>query len=223
MYAAQDREPLPEISPPPKALSGGPPPNDFVTLEVRETDLVLTNISDRPINAWIVKTVVRSSQGHEAYMEYGKDAYRSSMFPGGEEELLEPGESVTIEKGEAPWIREDLRGPGSGVFYEVGAVTFEGGDAAGDPDVLDTLFTGRVEDARVALRAIQASATATARDAGVLDDLPQEYRSMLQRYASREEALYAIYQEAWEDYKAALANLRPEDLAELPQPEEVLQ
>lgn len=198
-------------------------PEDIVRLEVRENDLLLTNISDRPVNAWVVKQVVRSSRGYEAYTSLGVDVFRSPKFPGGEERLLQPGESVTLEKGEEPWIREDHRGPGSGVFYEVGAVTFDGGEAVGDPEILDRVFERRLDLARSALKAMALTASAESGDFTELEELPPLYRGRLESFENREEAIRVVYDEAWTDYEWTVRNLRPSDLAQLPAREEVLQ
>jgi hypothetical protein len=208
---------------PPRRAEIVPPsaPDDFVRLDVREDDLLLTNISERPINAWVVKQVVRSSQGYEAYTTLGVDAFRSPKFPGGEERLLQPGESVTLEKGEEPWIREDHRGPGSGVFYEVGAVTFDGGEAVGDPEIVDRIFGRRLDLAKTALKALEVTAAVEAGDTPDLDELPPQYRGRLEFFASREQAVRAIHDEAWADYEWTVRNLRPGDRVQLPSPEEV--
>lgn len=224
LHAAQAEEPVPEITPPRSAgLSEGPSPHDFVELEVREAELVLTNTSDRAINAWSVKTVVRSSQGYEAYSTFGVDAYRSPMFPGGQEKLLQPGESITIDKGEEPWIREDHRGPGSGVFYEVGALTFEGGESVGDAEIVDRIFESRLQQAKAALKALQVTSSAKVGESEVLANLPKQYRSNLDFYSSSTQAVRAIYHQAREDYRVAIENLRPEDLDRLSSLEEVVQ
>lgn len=195
-------------------------PEEFVRLEVRETDVVLTNTSDRPINAWVVKKVVRSSQGYEAYATLGVDAYRAPILPS-DEDLFLPGESVTFEKGEEPWLREDHRGPGSGVYFEVGALTFEGAEAVGDPEVVDGIFQRRLDLAKAALAALQATASAQSGAPGALEGLPEAYRPHLDLHTTHDEAVQAIRSEAWEDYSIAVANLRPQDLAELPSAEEV--
>lgn len=195
-------------------------PDEFVQLEVGETEVVLTNTSDRPINAWVVKKVVRSSQGYEAYATLGVDAYRAPILPT-DEDLLLPGESVTFEKGEEPWLREDHRGPGSGVYFEVGALTFHGAEAVGDAEVVERIFERRLEWAKAALAALQATESAQSGDPDALEGLPEAYRPQLDLYTTRDEAVEAIRSNAWEDYSIAVANLRPKDLAELPSGEEV--
>lgn len=225
VQAAQDADPLPEISPPRSAsLSAGPSVEDFAHLEVREDELVLTNISDRPFTAWGVKTVLRSSQGNEASGYTMTDAYRAPIRSSGEEGLLQPGESVSFPKGAKPWLREDHRGPGAGVYYEIGVLTFEGGDAVGDSKLVERIFSDRLKEARSALKAIEVAHAAASAEAGkavVLDDLPAEYRRYLDIYANQEEALFAVRNEALEEYSLAVDNLRLKDLAELPLPAEV--
>lgn len=222
VHSAQDADPLPEISPPRSAsLSTGPSVEDFAHLEVREDELVLTNVSDRPFTAWGVKTVIRSSQGYEAWGSQFTDAYRSPILSSGEKGLLQPGESVSFPKGEKPWLREDHRGPGAGVYYEVGVLTFAGGDAVGDPKLVDRIFQARLEKAHSALEALKVAGAAEQGEAFEVNNLPSGYHRFLRLHTSREAALGAVQAKALDEYFLAVANLRPQDLDELPLPEEV--
>lgn len=220
--SAMQMEPLPLIPPPSKSTSKGPSPEDFARLEIRETEFVLTNISDRTINAWVIKIVRRSSQGRESRGAVLTDAYRSANQPIGQERLLHPGESVSIEKGEQPPLGGDYRGPGAGVYYAIGALTFEGGEAVGDPQLVDDIFESRLEWARSALKALELVevAASAAPKPVVLDELPARFGRYLDLYANRAEALRAIHNEALEEYGIAVANLRPQDVENLPQLEE---
>lgn len=216
VHAAQAEELVPEVPPPRSAeLSEGPSPEDFVTLEVRESDLVLTNTSDRPIVAWTVRTVVRISEGNEGWSGTGEDRFRYSLLPEGEEGLLRPGESVVLQKGAEPWVREDLKGPDFGVYYDVGALVFENAEWTGVPEVVDRIFETRLELARKALQALEVTESAKAADGMTIEDLPRGYRRNLDSYASLHEAARAIHARAREDYRVAVANLRLEDLAQL--------
>lgn len=197
-------------------------PEDYVRLEVREDDLLLTNVSDRPIVAWNVKHVVRNRDGNEGYTSIAQDYFRSPMFPAGYDKLFLPGESMTLEKSGEPWIREDYRDQGWHTFYEVGALVFEAGEAVGDPEIIERFFELRIDTARDALQALRVMARIEDGERGAVDELPETYRRNLDFYPTREESLTAIESSAWNDYRQALAHLRPRDLEGLPTPAEVL-
>lgn len=206
---------LDERSSPAADLSNPASPEDFVTLEVRETDLVLTNISDRPIVAWMVRQVLRITRDNEGWTGIGEDHFRHSLFPDGDEGLLQPGESIVLDRPEDPWVREDAKGPEFAVYYDVGALVFENAEWVGRPEVADRIFNTRLDVARTALEALEVANAAEAGNVGVLEDLPTRYRGRLDLHPSRVEALRAIRDEAREDYQVALGNLRAEDLARL--------
>lgn len=197
-------EELPSPSPP------QPSPADFTSLVEHPDTLVLTNTSDRPIIAWMVRTVTRSSQGYEAKSQQGTDAYRAAIFPHGEVQgTLEPGESVTIPKPR-PWLREDHRGPGASVRHYVGLVVFEETEAYGDSDLIENLFERRRAFAREAVEALDA----LERDPDKIREMPM-YRNVFSHFTDRGEALAEIRRRATEDYRLTVSYLRPQDLVVL--------
>lgn len=209
----------PAEEPSPPAPERGAPAvgnwQDFVRLEVKDKELVLTNISDRPIVAWMVRTVVHVDEEHEAWSGTGEDHFRYTLSPDGRDRLFLPGASKTIPRGEEPWTREDLKGPEYRVYYDLGALVFEGAEWVGQPKVADRIFQGRLKEARAALAVLEM----TASDMDEPGDLSERYKRLMQSElsvaSSREEALKALRQEAWEDYQVAVTNLRPEDVARL--------
>lgn len=194
------------------ALAEEPPqqrpstPQMYTKLVQLPDKLVMTNTSDRPIVAWMIRTVTRSSKGYEAISESGTDKYRNALFPGGTDEFLQPGESVTIEKPNV-WLREDHRGQGAGTRHYVGMIVFENNEAVGDADLVEQTFERRLDEAREAAAALHALDVAPAR----LRDLPM-YKRILEQYAERDEALEEIRRSARENYRIAVDHLRPQDL-----------
>lgn len=183
-------------------------PESFTKLVEHPDALELVNVSDRPIVAWMVRTVTRSSQGHEAKTSTGVDAFRDELLPTGTTSgTLLPGQSVTMDKPQ-PWLREDHRGPGSGVRHYVGLVALDDGQVVGDADLIERLFERR--------RALAAQATAALdaleRDPAKLRDLPM-YSDLFSYFDDEEEALAEIRRRAQEDYRATIDHLRPQDLA----------
>lgn len=191
---------------------------DFVQLEVRDKELVLTNVSDRPIVAWIVRQVTRIAEGNEGYLYLSNDAFGHSLIPDGYERLLDPGESVTLERPGDPWIRPDLKGPEYLVYYDVGALVFESAEWVGVPRDIDRIFERRLEVAWDALTALDVIGSGGEE----LDRLPRTYQLRLEQFASRSDGLGALLAEARESYENAIANLRPEDVAKLPRLEEAI-
>lgn len=201
--AARPVPPLEEPSPRPQST-----PESFTKLVEHPDTLEIVNISDRPIFAWTVQTVTRSSQGYEAKSGIGVDAIRADLLPTGDNDgVLLPGASVTIEKPR-PWLREDHRGPGSGVRHYVGLVAFEDDQAFGDADLIERLFERRREAARQAAAALDA----LERDPAKLHELPL-YSNVFDYFSDREQALAEIGRRAREDYQLNLRHLRPQDLA----------
>lgn len=186
---------------------------DFVQLEVRDQELVLTNVSDRTIVAWTVRQVTRISRGNEGYGSITVDFADYPLIPDGQEKLLLPGKSVTLERPPDPWIRPDLKGPEYEVYYDVGALVFEEAEWVGVPSFVDRIFEARLEAARSAVTALEVIASG----AEGLEDLPERYRWRLQEAGSRSDALRAIEEEARASLEVAVANLRPQDLDKLPQ------
>ena len=191
---------------------------DFVQLEVRDTELVLTNISNRAIVAWSVRQVTRITEGNEGYGAVSTDALGYQRKPDGYEDLLHAGESVTLQRPEDPWIRPDLKGPEYAVYYDVGALVFENAEWVGVPEVIDRIFEYRLKIARDALTALELIASGDEE----LDELPESYHRRLRQFVNQADGLRAILGEARESYENAIANLRPEDLATLPRLEERL-
>jgi hypothetical protein len=191
---------------------------DFVTLEVGEDELVLTNVSDRPIVAWTVRQVTRITEGNEGYGSITVDAADYPLIPGGYDELLLPGESVTLERPAEPWIRPDLKGPEYLVYYDVGALVFENSDWVGAPKFADRIFEGRLKAAERALVALEVIAAGSEN----LNGLPERYRRRLSEFPSREDALRTIQEEARQSLEVMVSSLRPEDLAKLPRLKERL-
>ena len=192
--------------------------HDFAQLEIREKELVLSNVSDRTIVAWTVRQVTRITEGNEGYSSITVDSADYPLIPNGHERLLLPGESVTLERPVDPWIREDLKGPEYAVYYDVGALVFEDAEWIGVPKFVDRIFEARLEAARRALIALEVIAEGTED----LKGLPERYRPWLEEAGSRSEALRAIHQAASKSLELAVSNLRPEDLAKLPGLEERL-
>lgn len=191
---------------------------EFVDLEVRDQEFVLTNISDRPIVAWTVRTVVRVTRGNEGWSGNTQDHAGYRLVPAGYEGLLHPGESVSIPRSAGkPWTRPDLKGPEYAVYHDVGALVFENAEWVGVPEVIDHIFDHRLEAARDALTALEVIDSADPD----LDRLPKRYQHTLRHFASRPEGLRAILGDARESYQNAVANLRPEDLACLQRKEDV--
>lgn len=187
-----------------------PTPESFIKLVEHPDTLELTNISDRPIVAWMVCTVTRSSQGPEARTATGVDAIRDELLPTGTTDgTLLPGASVTVERPK-PWLREDHRGPGSSVRHYVGLVALEDDQAFGDADLIEGLFERR----RAAAREAAAALDALERDPTKLRDLPM-YRDVFNYFHDHEKALAEIRRRARQDYQLTLDHLRPEDLAVL--------
>jgi hypothetical protein len=184
---------------------------EFVELEVRDEELVLTNVSDRPIVAWSVRKVTRITEGNEGWGGLTKDALGYALEPDGYESLFLPGETVTLDRPGEPWIRPDLKGPEYLVYYDVGALVFENAEWVGVPEVVDRIFEYRLEVARDALTALEMIDSANPD----IDRLPKRYQHILRQFASRADGLRAILGEARESYQNAVANLRPEDLASL--------
>ncbi|HSL84422.1 MAG TPA: hypothetical protein VLF66_16740 [Thermoanaerobaculia bacterium] len=214
LYAAQAAEQAQSVSPDRVAdLSATASWEDFVTLEVGEDELVLTNVSDRPIVAWSVRQVTRISEGNEGWGGLRKDSFGYAQEPGGYDDLLLPGESVTLERPPDPWIRPDLKGPEYLVYYDVGALVFENAEWVGVPEVVDRIFDYRLKVARDAVTAIEVLDSTTP----ALERLPEPYQNTLRRFASRADGVRAVLEEARIDYESAVANLRPEDLAKLPE------
>lgn len=186
----------------------GPALESFIELVEHPDTLELTNISDRPIVAWMVCTIARSSQGPEAKTAVGVDAIRDELLPPGTTDAtLLPGASVSIERPK-PWLREDHRGPGSGVRHYVGLVAFEDDRAFGDADLIEGLFERRRALAREAAAALDA----LDRDPAKLRDLPM-YRGVFDHISDEQKALAEIRRRARQDYRLTLDHLRPEDLA----------
>lgn len=183
-------------------------PESFIRLTEHPDTLEVTNISHRPIVAWMVRTVTRSSQGYEATTGSGVDAFRDQLLPTGTTRgTLLPGASVSIEKPR-PWLREDHRGPGSSVRHYVGLVVLEDLQAFGDADMIERLFERRRAMARDAAAAIDALEG----DSSKLRDLPL-YRDVFDHIPDREEARAEIGRRARQDYLLTLDHLRPQDLA----------
>lgn len=183
-----------------------PTPDDYTSLLEHPDTLVLTNTSDRPIIAWMVQTVTRSSQGYEASSGHGTDAYRAGILPPGVDDgILEPGESATLPKPK-PWLREDHRGPGAGVRHYVGAIVFENNEAIGEPKIIERIFERRLAWAREAAAALEALDT----DIESLREIPAYWR-VFADIPDREKAIAEIRKRAREDYRVALDNLRPQD------------
>jgi hypothetical protein len=188
---------------PPQARAASP--EAYTSLVEHADHLVLTNTSDRPIVAWMVQTRTRSSQGYEATSGSGTDAFRSGLFPAGLEGVLEPGESVEVDKPK-PWLREDHRGPGASVRHYVGAIVFENNEALGEPEVVERIFERRRDLALQAALALDAVDTVPEK----LRDLPS-YARVFSEITDREEALAEIRRRAREDYRVAVDHLRPMD------------
>jgi hypothetical protein len=198
-----DRVPAQEPAP-----TTQPTPATFTRLVEHEDTLELVNVSDRPIVAWMVRTVTRSSQGHEAKTGTGVDAFRDELLPTGTTSgTLPPGQSVTIEKPR-PWLREDHRGPGSGVRHYVGLVAFDDGQVVGDADLIERLFERRRDLAAQAAAALDA----LERDPTKLRDLPM-YSDVLTYFEDEQRAIAEIRRRAQEDYRLTVDHLRPQDLA----------
>jgi hypothetical protein len=217
LHAAQHAEPA-QPQDPGRAtdLSASASWGDFVTLEILEDELVLTNVSDRAIVAWTVRQVTRITEGNEGWGAMGEDGFGYALKPDGYDELLLPGESVSLERPPDPWIRPDLKGPEFLVYYDVGALVFENTEWVGVPEVVDRIFAYRLQVAQDALTTIEMI------EAGepVLDRLPERYQNRLRQFTSRAEGARTILGEARASYENAVANLQPEDLAELPRREE---
>jgi hypothetical protein len=197
LVAAEERSPRPRST-----------PESFIMLVEHPDTLELTNISDRPIIAWMVSTVTRSSQGYEAKTGNGVDAIRDELLPTGiTDGVLLPGASVTIEKPK-PWLRKDHRGPGSGVRHYVGLVALDDDEAFGDADLIEQLFERR----RLLAGQAAAALDALERDPTKLLDLPL-YRDVFHTAVDRERALAEIRRRAREDWELTVAHLRPQDLA----------
>lgn len=191
-----------------RSLHPRPTPESFTKLVEHPDTLELTNISDRPIVAWMVRTVTRSSQGPEAKTATGVDAMRDELLPTGTtDSVLLPGASVTIEKPK-PWLREDHRGPGASVRHYVGLVVFEEDLAFGDAELIERLFERR----RMMAQEAAAALDALERDPTKLRDLPM-YREVFNHFPDHEKALAEIRRRAREDYQLTLGHLRPQDLA----------
>lgn len=183
-------------------------PESFIKLVEHPDTLELTNISDRPVAAWMVRTVTRSRQGFEARTESGVDAIRDELLPAGATRgALLPGASVKIEKVK-PWLREDHRGPGSSVRHYVGLVVLEDDQAFGDADLIERLFDRR----RAMVREAAAALDALERDPRQIRDFPM-YRDVFDHVPDQEEALAEIRRRAREDYQLTVSHLRPQDLA----------
>lgn len=203
--------------------SGSPPcveppignPEEHARLELRESEIVLTNISDRPIVAWALRTVHCYSLGASmgaSFSLYRSDKYHYPLDADGFEGLLHPGESVTQPwNPDGDWIRPDRLGSGSGVYHDIGALVFDGTEAVGAPEVIDLIFEDRLENARVALRAQEAVRSG----AGGLHELPSKYRWLLEVHTDLNQGLRAIDGKASQDYSIAVSSLRPEDLRRL--------
>lgn len=218
---AQETEPRAEPTIRPGKVSALGAPDDFGRLELEGNEVVLTNVSERPFVAWTIKYVVRSSQGVEAYSMIQEDYFRSPVFPGGEENFIAPGESVRVEKMGEPWVRDDHRGPGFGLFYEIGALVFAGGEAVGDPEIVERIFERRRDLTQNAMATMALLERGREVDESVLDDLPDIYRNRLNNYSDPAAATRALRERATRDFRNALTHLRPDDLRRLGIDEEV--
>lgn len=181
---------------------------DFVQLEVRDTELILTNVSDRPIVGWMVRTVV-GVEGNQGWGGTGEDRLGYEKHPDGVGRLLLPGESVSIPRAEDTRPLEDRRYP---LHHDVGALLFENAEWVGVPEVVDRMFGTRVRLASDALTTLEAVASGSAE----LDQLPIRYQKVAEGHANGEDALRAVYAAALEHLETTLLNLRPEDLAKIP-------
>lgn len=220
LHAAQAAEPAQSENPGrPTDLSASASWKDFVTLEVQEDEMVLTNVSDRAIVAWTVRQVIRITEENEGWGGVTKDAFSYAQRPDGHDDLLLPGESVTLQRPPDPWIRPDVKGPEYLVYYDVGALVFENAEWVGVPEVVGKIFDYRLKVARDALVALEELESVTPD----LDRVPETYQRVLQRFATRADGVRAVIEEATGDYETAVANLRPEDLEKLRESGEVVQ
>lgn len=187
-------------------------PEEYATLEIRGSEIVLTNVSDRPIVAWVLRSVACTKLGVGSVATTSFDHFTYPLYLDGHEDLLYPGESYTQAiDPTGGWIRPDLLGPDSGVYYDIGALVFDGPEAVGAPETIERVFEDRLQVARDALRA----RTAVRAGAGGLAELPASYLGLLDGAPDLSQAFLAIETSALEKYELTLENLRPQDLERL--------